>query len=643
MKENLLFLFLTTSAFASIKVDPEPTEPLVPLYVNQSGYDLGWPKRFTAPTLPDGTEFVVRKKGADRPLFTGRITGHLGDFSSFEPVKPGEYVVVADGLVSVPFSIGPWWIERVTYQNAVDFMIGSRHHVGTHTSPRDKSYGWRDDHAFAYEVNTLVAQYLSNPDAYRRMPRQVAYQKPGPDQATLWGALEPYSEDAPDVVKLIHWGTDVIVTRNLTHELFKEQVAWFLYAYPHFKDWIPESVYQKTLRFALDNWGEKTVALTYAHDKSPEHDLFALKTTYSGTKGELPPGHSLQPNLLMYEVARREKLPDAERFFEAAVRQCEWQIQNLDWNDPLVTKGQRLSEHITVPGMVYFLQTFPERAPKGLREKIEAWAVVMVRRSQNMWDFRKLDDADGWVPQGEKAHMWNEPGNIAGFPACALAAAEVVTDPALRRALVILAAAHIDDVFGRNPLGRHFSHDAPKEIEGVEHGCPAEYLGGNGMLEQVRFVLDGAPKQQHYPYNPGANPGYTEGWVNFNTAYNASLAWMAYARTSVALFDPKFTKPVTTLLPGKRVGIELIAPINFDYTLSEVATVQVTTRNGDSETVTVKETARFSPALRGNLRAVEGPARPGDGILQVSPGDTVFVSYGLGCFRRQAQAEVPHT
>ncbi|HEY5792284.1 MAG TPA: hypothetical protein VIS74_03235, partial [Chthoniobacterales bacterium] len=582
MKSKITFLStLAAAVTALLNVHAESADSPVPLYVNQSGYDLGWPKRFTAPTLPDGTRFVVRKKDGGSALFAGTIAGNRGDFSAFEPADPGEYVVEAEGLVSVPFSIAPWWIERVTYQNAVDFMIESRNHLGTHKLPRPLSYGWRDDHAFAFEVNTLVAQYFSNPDAYRRMPHQITYEKPAPEQVAFWGALEPYQEGAPDIVKLIHWGTDVIVTQNLTHELFKEQAAWFLYAWPQLKEWIPEAAYRTALRFALDNWGENTIALKYPYNGSRGHDLFALKNRHGGTKGELPPGHSLQPNLFMYEVAKREKLPGVEKFFDAAYRQCEWQIQNLDWNDPLVTKGQRMSEHITIPGMVYFLQTYPDRAPKGLREKIEEWAAVAVRRSQNLWDFRKLDDGDGWVPKGEAKNMWNEPGNVAGFPACALAAAEVVPDPELRRQLVILAAAHLDDVFGRNPLGRHFSHDAAKEIEGVERGWPTEYPGGNGMLQPVRFVLDGAPKQEHYPYHPEAGPGYTEGWVNFNTAYNASLAWMAYARTSVALFDAGFAKPLATLSPGETLGIELIAPINFDYARTEEAAVRVAASSGD--------------------------------------------------------------
>jgi len=49
---------------------------------DQSGFNLGKPKRFTAPTLPDGTAFEVRPasaSGGGAALFSGKITGHVGD------------------------------------------------------------------------------------------------------------------------------------------------------------------------------------------------------------------------------------------------------------------------------------------------------------------------------------------------------------------------------------------------------------------------------------------------------------------------------------------------------------------------------------------------------------------------------------
>ena len=36
------------------------------------------------------------------------------------------------------------------------------------------------------------------------------------------------------------------------------------------------------------------------------------------TKGSLPPGFSIEPNLLLYEVAKREERADAEQYYQAA-------------------------------------------------------------------------------------------------------------------------------------------------------------------------------------------------------------------------------------------------------------------------------------------------------------------------------------
>ena len=100
------------------------------------------------------------------------------------PQADTEYVVEVGGLVSVPFRIGPFWLERVTYQGAIDFMIDSRHYVGNDRAKCGGSFGWRDDHHFGWELNTLVPQFISNPSAYERMPHQVKYEKP--EDKNLW-------------------------------------------------------------------------------------------------------------------------------------------------------------------------------------------------------------------------------------------------------------------------------------------------------------------------------------------------------------------------------------------------------------------------------------------------------------------------
>ncbi|MBM4155424.1 MAG: hypothetical protein FJ221_10415 [Lentisphaerae bacterium] len=601
-----------------------------PLYLNQSGFNLGKPKRFTAPTLADGTRFAVRDAKGGPALAEGVVRGGKGDFTAFDPADAREFVVEAGGIVSVPFRVGPWWLERVTYQRAMDFMIDSRHHVGNDRAVCQGSFGWRDDHHFGWELHTLVPQYLSNPSAYERMPRQIRYERPS--KPGLWGALEPYRDDAPDIVKLIHWGADVIVSQGLTHEHLKAQLAYFLHAWPVLEPWMPRQAHDAVLDYTFRTWGEKACDRKYPYDESPEHDLFALKTGVGTTKGCYPPGFSIEPNLLMAEVARREnRREDASRFFEAARRQTAWIVENLDWNDPQTTKGQRMSEFLTMTGLAHFLRRHPDQAPPGLAKKIADWAAVAIRRSDNLWDFRKLDDGARWTPMGEKPTMWNEPGNVAGLPAALLAACEVLPEGPETARLRELAWSHFDAMFGRNPVGRHFSYDAPRELEGVEFGWFKFYPGGIGRLAEARFVIDGSPKDGHYPYHPEKGDfGWTEGWVQFNAAFNVSLAHLAFAETRIDVRRD-----------GDAAVVRLRAPLNFDYGRAETGTVVVTSGGGDVERLAVVETSASSFDLEGRIRLQPGaPPIHGDGILQTDPAATVEAVYGHGYLGRSCRKKL---
>lgn len=595
------------------------------IYLNQSGFNLGKPKRFTAPTLTDGTAFIVRPAKGTEALFKGTLKNHIGDFSPFNPEGEAEYVVEAGGISSVPFRIGPFWLERVTYQNAVNFMIDSRHYVGNDRNVCRGSFGWRDDHHFGWELHTLVPQYLSNPSAYERMPRQVNYEKP--KNPKLWGALEPYSDDAPDIIKLIHWGADVIVTQKLGHEHLKAQLAYFLYAWPILKPYLPEQNYQIVRDYAFETWTKPNKDRSYPYDESPENNLLELKTRLGSTKGSLPPGFSVEPNLMMHEVAKRENRPDSDIYFDAAYKQAEWMVKNLDWNDPITTKGQRMSEFLTITGLTHFLREYPDRAPAGLKSKINDWAKVIVRRSDNLWDFRKLDDKDNWTPMGDTPQKWNEPGNVMGLPAPILAAREFITDASTQSRLDQIIWSHFDNMFGRNPVGRHYSFDAPREIEGVEHGWFRFYPGGIGRLADARFVIDGSPKNAHYPYNPEIGDiGWTEGWVQFNVCLNISLSYLAWSETKIDL-----TKQ------GDELVIRLTAPLNFDYNQVETGSVIVASGQGDRERVTVTEDSANSSTFTGRIKLHPNhPLTMGDNLIQYKAGTTLKVSHGFGYLGKHA-------
>jgi hypothetical protein len=55
-----------------------------PVLVNQSGYDLDRPKRFTAPKAADGETFTITD-AAGQTRFTGTVHGQVGDFTAFRP------------------------------------------------------------------------------------------------------------------------------------------------------------------------------------------------------------------------------------------------------------------------------------------------------------------------------------------------------------------------------------------------------------------------------------------------------------------------------------------------------------------------------------------------------------------------------
>ena len=450
-----------------------------PIFVNQSGYNLHGPKRFTAPQAVDGTTFEIKRIEDAKALYQGSVFGHIGDFSDFAPADPGPYIieVESNGKLgsSMPFKIGAYWIEKVSYQQAIDFMLDSRCWWGDarNYAPTDsetfctRGVAWRDGVQYSFEVSSLIMMYLSNPGAFTvaKMPVQGPYQ----------GLRHTLPEDAPEIVRLIYWGVDIYLRAQVDDALLKEQLAYFVYAYPYYSDYIPRVVYEEALAHLLKTWEQPETerfensdfGMSEFYSATYSSNLFRTYELVGTGKGHFPPGHSIIPNLMMYEVLKREKLPETSRFFQAAYDQTNWIIENLDWSDPKITKGQRQGEWVTVTSLVYFLSQYPERAPRGLKEKIQSWADVMISRSDNMWDFRKYSE-ERWIipnirPPEDPSHAFktgfNEPGNVAGLPGPLLATAAVCDDPLTANRLRQLAYSHIDNVFGRNPAGRHFCYD----------------------------------------------------------------------------------------------------------------------------------------------------------------------------------------
>lgn len=567
LKTTILVLLLASQLHSE-----SPAKPLPPVSrdahlvaVNQIGYATAQSKRFTAPLSPDGTPFIVRWENDSAILYRGEIRGNIGDFSSFQPaISTKRYIVEIRGGtlepgVSDPFLIRPdIWREQY-WQPAVDFFIDSRSVTGTHPS----AFGgcpWRDGNYYDAIVPSLVMLYLSDPARIAAMPRQIdweadkkrilapafKYDAKNPEGGGVMEAVREYytvleapSPDAPDVVKLIHWGAGFYLMKPITkdpmgdpepaqiHSQTVEQIAYVVWAWPTLKRWLPQSFYDRCRDFCFANW-EKSLTIDQWWDPAGYDAPPTGKNPMGGRlhpyKGRHAPGHSIVPNLLMHEIAKRENRPDAETYLDAAVAQAEFIVNKLDWNDPRTTKGHRMSEHRTIPNLVWLLQKYPDRAPAGLKAKITEWAKVAVKRSENMWDFRRYDEGENWtIPK------LSDVGNWVSFPAIAIAASWVIDDASLKSRLQELAVSHADFVFGRNPRLAAAPGKPEMGFPEIERGWPVGHkLDICARLETCRGSVSSGPGSEMFPFNPEGAFRHAEGWVNYGASWCVSLAYLQF-------------------------------------------------------------------------------------------------------------------
>lgn len=570
-----------------------PADPQ-PVLVNQSGYDLDLPKRFTAPLAEDGAAFRVLDP-AGATVHAGTVVGHVGDFSDLRPDSTGPFRVEVDGAAGVgtsfEFGIGPDWTARVATDRSLRFLAGSLcwwgdfAKVGTGalaseaTGPVDcrKAVAWRDASQYGFELTALADMLEADPERVLAVPG---------DRDLFTNAPHDLPDDAPLVAQLLYWGAEVYLREEVTEPQLKGQLASFLAAYPAVEEWVPRDTYERVRDHTFAHWSDTPRDRFVWQAYTPDYDgnLLGVYTQVGTGKGELAPGHSIQPNLRLHDVAVREGRADADVYLDAAVAQAAWLAENLDPADVRVTKGQRQSEWVLVTSLVRLAQDHPDVTPASVADFVSGWTDVVVDRSDNLWDFRKYDDSgtatDRWtIPPftgGGQGEDPNEAGNVAGFAAPALAAASLLGDDDPRSdRLREIAAAHVDNVFGRNPTGRAAQYrvtDPDLAFEGLDKGWFSEYQGGYGILQGLPGVLDGSPKNGHYPYEPTlGNIGHTEGWVNVNTAFAESVAWLA--RTS-GTTSP--TSPVTVEVDARCLAGTAYVAVRASVPATSDAPVDVT-------------------------------------------------------------------
>ena len=530
------------------------------IFLNQSGFNTGWPKRFTAPLSTDGAPFVITSQTDKQALFSGTIQNHIGDFSSFSPADSDlQYVVrmdVGNPLkedVSDPFFVAPYFMQRVTLEPMLRFFVDDRSVTGSWFGGLCAA-PWRDSPFYAYSTPSLIHLYLSNPSFFKQQRVEMNWERDlsraldekrdfivngnwqrDYDPIELARRIRkeidpPVGNNVPDIIQLIHWGMSwwILQPESKDHsgsefKIHGETIAnfaFFLYAYPYMDEYFTHQFYIDIKQYAFSKWKEA--------------GLFETDKTIGTFKGRYAPGWTILPNLMMYEVAKNEGRPDSAEFIEAARKQAQWMADELDFTDPFVTKGQRMSEHKTMTGLIFLLRNYPEYAPEGLQHKLEEWIDAVIARSDNLWDFRKFDDGENWsLPDNLPGHTgggtsWNEPGNLGGLPSSIWKVTSVLDDSEENRTkknrLNQIAVAQWDVLFGRNPVGAHSAWRGPLDFLGVERGWPIKYKPVCAFIETVRGGFCSGPGNEHFPFNPGGKFRHPEGWTAFNSAFNVALA-----------------------------------------------------------------------------------------------------------------------
>lgn len=498
-------------------------------YINQCGYDINKSKRATFINGVRGTLFYLKKSSNNEVVFTGSIYNQIADFTGYN--ISGEYYLECNDIKSYTFKIEENRILKVSQKLALKFMEMSRQDsfdIGGNTG-----YAWRDSHQFSFELNGLAMMYMANPSYYENMTRDIY-------KVNECEYEELRTQTEPNIIWLLKFGATRYykwATENgiKLHALIKGQLAYFLYLYPYISEYVTQEFYTTIRDFTISIWSEEECNKSwYEVEGTLSHNLFKTQSVIGTVKGQLPPGYAVIPNLLMWEVAKRDNLETANNFKNSWLNNLTWLINSVDLTNPKYTKGQRMNEYIGINALTQSYELYPTLCPVNILNKIKNLAEVFISRCDNMWDYKQYSTKNDlsnaaktiWVNEETTGGLCNQPGNVAGVVGICLSLARIINDELMKNRLKQIAISHVDHMFGRNPLGRHFCYTATSEYDGAKLGWVKRYQGGYGNLGYVLGVLDGSPKNENYPYDPKGNTGYTEGWVAFNSAWNMSIAYL---------------------------------------------------------------------------------------------------------------------
>ena len=625
-RNTLIFSFLVAFFANSMSCWSQTTEQqtIYAPFVNQAGYNLGESKRFVCYGAPDNTPFKIIDLQTTKTVFEGKMLNNQGWFTELNPVTDGdEYIVeVAGRGKSVPFWIAGYLMEKISSKLAYDFFVDVRGYDDLDKYDMSKVYGGgpsRDGGAYGLEAIFEVLQYASNPALYDNWKNELG-DKNVPDliDLILWHGEFAYKYvDYNGPTGFRHGSLGYEGTPRMNYDYWNtlDHLAAVCGAYHSFlKPYLSQEKYQKYRKACLDNW-EK-----YDRHKVVRYWTYSSKWVDQGFQefNEMGNafGQSVFSNLFMYLCEKNEKGGNPGKFLKYAQESAQDIIDNWDFNNPRHMWWIRNAEHITPQALAFFLMVAPDKAPKGTREKLAAWAVFMKQKTNNFWMYRMHSESE-WAHAKTK-----ELGGAPALGGSMFAVAYLLNDPELRK----LAWAQVDFVFGVNPVGAHLSNKSEERVkiggywEGVEEGWPQAHPDGYGKLGLVRGTLDGTPLDNQFPIAKqvekivgqnngqvfGKNAYATEGWCVSNRGWEATLTFSTLGTENIRILDETGQREIHTAKPGQTVMVELKAALNQNWNKIDEGWVEINPGKGIYSRLKLIETGENTGLFKAKYKVPEG-------------------------------------
>lgn len=600
MKKRILLQLLIILSFFNLNLSGQTKDSsnVYKPFVNQAGYNTGEVKRFVCYGAADGTVFTLINKTKDSVVFTGKILDNQGWFSEYNPIaSQDEYIIEVKGYgKSVPFWIADHLIEKLSSKLAYDFFVDVRGYSDLDKYNMSKIYGGgpsRDGGAYGLETTFEILQYAANPALYDNWKKELG-ENNAADLIDLikWHAefaAKYFDYNGPTGYRHGSLGYEGQPRMNYDYWNTLDQLAAVCGAYHTFlKPYITKEQYQKYRKICIDNW-EK-----YDRHKVVRYWTYSRKWVDQGFQefNEMGNafGQSIFSNLFMYLCEKEEKDGHPEKYLKYAQESAEDVIKNWDFNNPRHMWWIRNAEHITPQSLAWFLMIAPDKAPKGTREKLAAWANFMKQKTNNFWKYRMHSETEWAHPKTKE---------LGGAPALAgsmFAVSHLLNDKSLRD----LGWAQIDFVFGVNPVGAHLSNKSDDRLkiggywEGVEEGWPQSHTDGYGLLGLVRGTLDGSPLDNQFPIAKkvekvvgknegqvfGKNAYATEGWCVSNRGWEASLTFATLGTTKIKVYDSKSNNEISVAHQGQHLQIKMNAALNQHWDKIDEGWLDVVDGNG---------------------------------------------------------------